>query len=195
MCGRYYIDDATAREIEKIIKQVSDKIYQEKSGRDIYPSAKAPVIIKQESSLFAEEYTWGFPNFGKSGVIFNARSETVLEKRTFKDSILSRRCIIPASGFYEWTSGKEKYFFKPVQNRVLFFAGFYKRFQEENRFVILTTDANASVKKVHSRMPLILEPDELENWMYDEKSLEFLLHKTPEPLSGQAQGQLSLFDM
>lgn len=193
MCGRYYVDDETAREIEKIVNQINEKLYRKMRGKDIYPSSRAPVIIRDGEALTDGEFTWGFPNYGKSGVIFNARAETALEKKTFKDSLLKRRCIIPASGFYEWNRNKDKFYFQSPTGRVLLFAGFYRQYQDGGRFVILTTAANESMERIHDRMPLILEPAEVSSWIFEEKSIEFLLCKKPGPLKGEIQGQMSLF--
>lgn len=77
---------------------------------------------------------------------------------------------------------------------ILYMAGFYNRFQDEDRFIILTTGANASVSPVHHRMPLILEEKELEEWVYDDAFLEFALHKIPPLLERrQEYEQQSLF--
>ena len=62
-------------------------------------------------------------------------------------------------------------------------AGFYSRFEGEDRFVILTTDANASMKEVHDRMPLTLEPRELDSWLFDDEAAKELLQKTPSLLN------------
>ena len=73
-------------------------------------------------------------------------------------------------------------------------AGCYRRFENEDRFVIITTQANDSVSRVHDRMPLILEKDELEAWLYDDHFLNFALNKTPMELEKrQEYEQLSLF--
>lgn len=61
-------------------------------------------------------------------------------------------------------------------------AGFYRQLQGEERFVILTTEANASVERVHHRMPLLLEREELEPWIFQEECIERLLHKKQPPL-------------
>ncbi len=79
----------------------------------------------------------------------------------FRDSVLHRRCIIPAKHFYEWDSDKNKVTFLRKDKSVLYMAGFYNCFQGEDRFIIITTQANTSVQKVHNRMPLILEDKEL----------------------------------
>ena len=193
MCGRYYVDDDTAREIEKVVREVDKKLRRERSG-DIYPSQSAAVITGRKSYLLAEEMAWGFPQYQKKGLLINARAETVLERKMFRDSALHRRCIIPAKHFYEWDVDKNKVTFMREDQPAIFMAGFYNRFQDEDRFIILTTQANGSVSPVHHRMPLILDRNELENWVYDDIFLEFSLHKTPPQLERrQEYEQQNLF--
>lgn len=181
MCGRYYVDDETAREIERVVRRVDAGL---KPGRnmDIYPSRKAAVLTGRHPGLYAEEMAWGFPQYGRKGLLINARAETALARRTFRESVLHRRCIIPAKHFYEWDAAKSRVTFWRKDSRTLYMAGFYNRFQEEDRFIIITTQANASVADVHDRMPLILEERELEDWVYDDGFLDFALHKTPVPM-------------
>lgn len=193
MCGRYYVDDETVREIEKVVREVDAKLRKERMG-DIYPSQTAAVLTGKTPGLKAEEMNWGFPQYQKKGLLINARAETVLERKTFRESVLHRRCIIPAKHFYEWDSEKNKVTFLREDEPVLYMAGFYNRFQEEERFIIITTQANESVKKIHDRMPLILERQELEDWIYDDSFLEFALHKVPVQLiKHQEYEQQSLF--
>lgn len=135
---------------------------------------------------------WGFP--GRNGqLIFNARSETAAEKPLFQESLAFRRCVIPAGGFYEWNSRKEKVRFTGVGEQPLFLAGFYRRFEEENRFVILTVPANASMAPVHDRMPLVLAPEEAAAWILDGNRTRQFLRRTPGPLeASQEYEQLEL---
>lgn len=233
MCGRYYVDDTTAREILRIVRRVSEKFNVE--AGDIYPSGVAPVIgghtngnaeshpaisasvssgpisapaqagatsvsahTKEspaqaepdpllESYLTAQNMQWGFPGIRGKGVVFNARSETALDKRMFRDSILSRRCIVPATAFYEWDKNKDKITFQRPDAPVMFMAGFYKcfanadknRMSDGSRFVLLTTGANDSVSPIHERMPILLDENELEAWIFDDNFVEFILHKRP----------------
>ncbi len=97
----------------------------------------------------------------------------------FRDSIEYRRIVIPAAWFYEWNRNKEKNIFYRKEKRVLFMAGIYNRYQDEDRFAILTTEANASMKPVHDRMPLILEEEEVIPWIYDVRKAKAILHKVP----------------
>lgn len=192
MCGRYYIDDDTAREIEKLVRKVDQKINE--MGRDIHPSESAPVLTGRKASLSAEQMRWGFPQYQGKGLLINARSETVLERKMFRDSVLHRRCVIPAKHFYEWNPSKEKVTFLRENRSVIYMAGFYNCFQGEDRFMILTSPANASVEAVHDRMPLILEEQEILDWIYEERFLEFALHREqPQLQKYQPYEQQSLF--
>lgn len=193
MCGRYYVDDETAREIEKVVREVDAALRKKRIG-DVYPSQPATVLTGRMPGLKAEEMNWGFPQYQKKGLLINARAESVLDRKMFRDSALHRRCIIPAKHFYEWDSGKNKVTFQRKDEPVLYMAGFYNCFQSEDRFVVITTQANESVRKVHDRMPLILEKSELEDWVFDDRFLEFALHKVPIQLNKlQEYEQQTLF--
>ena len=173
MCGRYYVDDETAREIEKLVRDLDRRLKMERTG-DVFPSQNAMILKGEGNHLAAEQMRWGFPGFEKGKLLINARAESALERRTFQDSVQHRRCIIPA--------------------RVLFMAGCYNWYEGQERFVILTTDANSSVAPVHNRMPLILEPEELKDWVLDDQATESLLHKTPVLLEQRAEyEQMRLF--
>lgn len=194
MCGRYYVDDETVREVEKIVRSLDQKL-QVSGKKDVYPSSMTAVLKPESTQIGLGQMKWGFPGFKGKELLINARAESVLEKRTFQDSIRHRRCVIPAKGFYEWNSKKEKFQFERVdQKQILFMAGCFQRFHEEERFVILTTQANVSVLPVHHRMPLILEKEEIENWILDDKSVEFILHKSPPELMRRTEyEQMQLF--
>lgn len=193
MCGRYYVDDETAKEIEKMVR-LADEKRKNLSRKDIHPTELAPVLYGQNRIVSWENMRWGFPGFEKKQVIFNARSESVLEKNTFRESTLHRRIVVPAAGFYEWNRQKEKNLFYRKNHPVLFMAGIYKRYQDEDRFVILTTEANASMSPVHDRMPLLLQEDDILPWMFDDSEVQKLLAKQPELLERRTEyEQLSLF--
>lgn len=193
MCGRYYVDDETAREIEKLVRELDRKLQIERTG-DVFPSQNAMILKGEGNHLAAEQMKWGFPGFEKGKLLINARAETALERPTFRESVQDRRCIIPARGFYEWNKSKEKFTFERKETPVLFMAGCYNRYEGQERFVILTTEANPSVAPVHNRMPLLLEPEELKDWVLDDLAIEFLLHKAPVLLEQRAEyEQMRLF--
>ena len=197
MCGRYYIDDDTAREIEKLVREVDEKTRKAENihlqARNIHPSEVAPVVIADDKGLRCRWQRWGFPGFNGKQLIFNARSETALEKRMFRESVEHRRIVVPATWFYEWNKNKEKNIFYR-KGQPVYMAGIYDRYQDEDRFVILTTAANESMRLVHDRMPLLLERDEIESWIFEDQQAADLLKKTPALLERRADfEQISLF--
>ena len=104
MCGRYYVDDETAKEIEKIVRSVDEKLKKEAAQssqlqtKDIHPTECAPVLVVSAGGLRCELKKWGFPGFMDKQLVINARSESAMEKKMFRESVLKRRLIIPASG-------------------------------------------------------------------------------------------------
>lgn len=201
MCGRYYIDDDTADEIEELLDEIDRELNGRAGGRsagtrprfprvtgDICPSDRAAVIAKAPTGFGADVKRWGFRSWDGKGLVINARSETAMEKPMFQESVRCRRCVIPASGFYEWNREKEKFTFFLPEKRSMYFAGVYRRFQEEeeDRYVILTTGANASMEPVHPRMPLILGREDAKLWLRDGGAAGRLLAKEPEALRREA---------
>ena len=136
---------------------------------------------------------WGYPLAKGNNLVINVRTESVMDKIVFRNGLLYHRIQIPASGFYEWKRLKEKNTFTRPDAPVLYMAGFCDWFENEKRFVILTTKANASMEKTHDRMPLILEKEQLADW-FDDKKMEQLLQHTPVMLKREAEyEQQSLF--
>lgn len=170
MCGRYYIEEETSVEMKRIISGLQRKYTEAKKMRtgEVYPTNYAPILIMENKKIEPVCYKWGFPGFKKNSLIINARSESASEKKMFKESFLSRRCIIPANGFYEWsrTKEKKKYYFTSMDSNLLYMAGIYNQYELDNCFVILTTVANDSMKEIHNRIPVLLKPERIEEWLY-----------------------------
>jgi putative SOS response-associated peptidase YedK len=105
--------------------------------------------------------------------MINARSETASTKPAFREALKSRRCLIPADGFYEWVrSGKAKqpYCFEVGEGDLSAFAGIWDRWKDASgnwikTCSILTTNPNAVTSAVHNRMPVILDPDSYDLWL------------------------------
>jgi len=185
MCARYLVDDE-AFDINEIISAAernirdngqsaagvenTDPVWQgHKSGSesgcvDVFPGTYAPVLDANNNAHFM---LWGFPSLmhGKQPHI-NARSETAAVKKTFSESMHSRRCLVPASGFYEWKAlgkkHKEKYEITLPNRSSMYMAGIYS---EDGRFAILTREASPSVAQIHDRMPVILPKALGEVWL------------------------------
>ena len=167
MCGRYVMfSDPELVEIREIIEEVQRKNPDIKTG-EIFPTNKAPVLIPNGNKLIPEAIKWGFPKFSNKGVHINARGETAAKLRTFRKSLETKRCIIPSCGFFEWTQEKPKtkYQFNLPGEGALYMAGLYNDFDGERRFVILTADANESMRDIHNRMPVVLTCTEMDQWI------------------------------
>lgn len=195
MCGRYYIDDETALEIERIVRNLDKRLKAAPKYGEIYPTNNVLVLQGENEKAVLSDMIWGFPQYQRKGVIINARSETALDKRMFSKITRNHRCLIPAKGFYEWDKSKNKISFERSDREIMLLAGIWNTYGLDERFVILTTDANDSMERVHDRMPLILEPSEIDTWLHDDNSVEFLLHKRPGDLriaEGSVQQTLDL---
>ena len=185
MCGRYHFSAELLDEIRDLTEQKDWKLELGVLDRDIHPGDTAPVITAagdQGGSLRACRQKWGYPGPGGKGLVFNARSESVFEKRMFRNSVSQRRAAVPVSWFYEWNKNKEKFTFTKEGSRILFLAGFYGRYEDGEHFVILTTQANASMAPVHSRMPLVLEREQVREWILDSAKTKELLGQEPPQL-------------
>lgn len=170
MCGRYFIDlEGRAIEMTKIIETLTKKVGSEKikniqTSGDVFPSNIVPVLAQNK----VVPMQWGFiQNDGK--MLINARVETAGIKHMFKRSFNEMRCLIPASGYYEWRkegSGKNKFAFT-TQDEVMYMAAIY-RFEAEGkypRFVILTREAAPDIVHVHDRMPVIIRGNYRREWL------------------------------
>lgn len=144
---------------------------------NIAPGQDAPVVLAQGGRRL-EPLRWGLiPAWAKDPAIgsrlINARCETALEKPAFRSALARRRCLVPADGFYEWKGlgrAKVPFRFHRRDKELFAFAGLWDEWKgPEGRplrsFAILTTEANASVRPVHPRMPVILYPEDEGAWL------------------------------
>lgn len=178
MCGRYTIKPETIEEIKQIVF-IEDSILLQEKEREVYPSEEAMILYAKEDQLAVKKMLWGFVSYHKKGLIINARSETIAQRPMFRDSVQNRRCVIVASQFYEWNMQKEKIAFYRKDSKVLYLAGIYNEIEGNERFVIITTKANTSVEQIHDRMPLIIEKEQLEKWIFDKEAAKAILQQTP----------------
>lgn len=138
-------------------------------------------IVRTNSQISEREWAfalWGLiPSWSKDlsmGTrMINARAETVDEKPSFRAAFKRRRCIIPASGFYEWMKqggGKQPYYITSATGEILGFAGLWESWggpggEQIESCTILTTDANEEIARLHNRMPVILAPEDYDEWL------------------------------
>jgi putative SOS response-associated peptidase YedK len=127
--------------------------------------------------------SWGFTNFNTNAPVINARAETAGRIKMFAKSMQHYRCVIPSTGFYEWAREeadgktiKRKYILNLKGENMVYMAGMYN---SDNKFVILTTKANESMEKIHSRMPVIVEKKYLRNWIFDSGFAMNMIKQTP----------------
>ena len=113
MCGRYQFSADEYKEIRQIVRDAQRRSEGNElnfpMAGDICPSQVAPVLVSRGEKIVGEFQQWGLPGFRGRQQIINARAETVTEKPMFRRSIAFRRCVIPATGFYEWDAAKHKY--------------------------------------------------------------------------------------
>jgi putative SOS response-associated peptidase YedK len=177
MCSRYFLD-ADGNVIAFTFRvPVDDRI---RKRFNIAPSQEAPVIrrAKEGGAREVAMLRWGLvPFWAKDASIasrmINARSETVAEKPAFREPFKSRRCAIPASGFYEWTGDAKRRVPHAitVEGRALIaFAGLWDRWKDAQgkpleTYTILTTPSNRFVIPMHDRMPAILADGDIDAWL------------------------------
>ncbi len=185
MCGRYSLGK-TKKELEE--RFGAELLTEFKPRYNIAPTQLVPVITSDSPKGFSFFY-WGItPDFGKNKPVtqklINARAETVTEKPTFKKSFESRRCLIPADGFFEWKKigkkTKTPFRFTLHHDALFSFAGIWEEYENEkgeinHTFVILTTNPNSLVQEVHDRMPVILSPTDEKKWLDKYSSEQELL--------------------
>ena len=187
MCGRYTLfTEKEQRELYNIIQEVEEKLnplgMKLKKG-EIHPTNLAPILVGQDKKVLPEGAIWGFPHFQEGGVIINARADTAPTNKLFAQSFHTR-CVVPCTGFYEWKR-KTKYLFE-LENEVIYMAGVVNTYKDEKRYVILTTDANDSMKATHNRMPVILQKEEIEKWLWDYQFAVSILNRVPVQLIKKA---------
>ena len=191
MCARHEIDDAVIREAVSKAETHNPEVYSLPSGI-VRPRDPSLVIAGHQGHLHAGIMHWGLPRYDGKGLIINTRSETALDKQIFRESMMERRCVIPAKAFYEWDRQKQMVTFQLPNREILWMAGI---FDAAHRYSVLTTGANDSVRRFHDRMPLLLTGDELESWLLDPTRTRKLLEKEIPMLEHrQEQEQISLFE-
>jgi putative SOS response-associated peptidase YedK len=177
MCGRYRL----SRRKQLVEEYFATSGAEEWNPRyNIAPTQPVPVIRQNPKEPIRELslVRWGLiPSWAKdssvAGQMINARSETAGMKPAFRGALKSRRCLIPADGFYEWQrmgKSKQPYCFEVNEGELFAFAGLWDCWKDPTGNVvetcsILTTTPNAVTSRVHDRMPVILDPDSYDLWL------------------------------
>ena len=182
MCGRYSVlTEDEIIEIRKILQELSLRIVKDefeqydKEPCEICPTDHAPVIIRNNEGVSFESLKWGFTKWDGSGVIINARCETIETKSMFSTLTKAGRCVVPASEFFEWEKvgkKKKKHYAKDKDGNILFFAGLYRNTEDGREFVIITKEATGDMARIHDRLPVILCVNQIEPWLCGELTPE-----------------------
>lgn len=188
MCGRYALY-APASRLQDQFETRIDELPEGFGPRyNAAPVQQLPVIRQRASGeRVAHLLSWGLvPSWSKDEAIatklINARGETLAEKPSFRAAFKARRCIVPASGFFEWKTEdgkKQPYYIQPADDTLLGFAGLWERWQGPagdtiDTFTIVTTAANEALRPLHDRMPVILKSEDYHHWLTNTTATELV---------------------
>lgn len=176
MCGRFAqvikYDQLQKLASELRLTNAADQI---EVNFNVAPTQTVRAVVSQAAGRYVGAFRWGLIPSWSQGIpayaMINVRSETITEKPTFRGGLQRRRCLIPATGFYEWRqSDKQPFFIHAAAGDLLWLAGIYDAWSApDGSYVpslgIITTEANGVMKPIHQRMPVILSGEERLDWL------------------------------
>jgi putative SOS response-associated peptidase YedK len=163
MCGRYVRKGEPKKVAETLGAQDGEESWTQ--SFNVAPSSTIPILTADPIGRRLVPAVWGFTSSGRAP-LFNARGETVDSLQSFRDSFRHNRCLIPASGFYEWRpSDRQPFYFERLDGQLLTFAAIWKKVGNYLEATVITTTPNADMQGIHHRMPVILEPDAWTDWL------------------------------
>ena len=182
LCGRYTLFKLA--DLLKLIPwlQAPAEILEREARYNVAPSQVMPIITAKDMHLaqwgFVPAWTTGKPKMRP----INAKSETVATSEMFRRAFQSRRCLVPADGFYEWKGAKppkQPYYVRMRGGGPFTFAGLWERWHPEgaepiDTYTIITTEANELMVPIHNRMPVIVPPDRYRDWLEGETPASML---------------------
>lgn len=177
MCGRMAITlphDAMAR----LFAAVPANDLPEVPNYNVCPTQRIAVCTFEEGRRLYRPMRWGLipPWYAKPGggpLLINARSETVAEKPAFRTAVRERRCLVPATGFYEWDRSDPRaplpWYVTRADGAPMVFAAIWQDWgqgeERQSTCAILTCAANAQMARIHDRLPVILDPADWPLWL------------------------------
>ena len=176
MCGRFLLT-ATPEELEALLGYIDGDYFPPRYN--IAPTQPIAIVRHQRGAHRFALVRWGLvPGWVKDprafSLIINARAEGIAGKPAYRGAMQYRRCLVPASGFYEWkklpNGRKQPFLVRPAGGGVVTFAGLWETWlgadgSEIDSGCIVTTDANADVAGIHDRMPVVVAPEDRERWL------------------------------
>lgn len=181
MCGRFTLDATDLEELARLSGAEFDHTLAEyyRPRYNVAPLQHAWIVRTEREDRVLERARFGLVNVWakdnkRAAMQINARSESVRERPAYRAAFKARRCLVPATGFYEWSGPKAArvpHWIHPAEGRLWLFAGLYEDWHpdpgvDDRTFTILTTDANATIAPIHDRMPVILDEDSAEQWLF-----------------------------
>lgn len=174
-----YDDSVFKKDCFETLKIFKDNIKVLDKKYNIAPTINIPVFLNTAKYTYAH---FGLiPSWAndKKSININARSETIFEKKSFRESFKTKRCLIPVNGYYEWKNGIA-HFIKPKKNSYFVFAGIYDIWFDNNlkqnilSVALITTEPNDTIKTLHDRMPVLLDKKDWKLWLSKNSSFEEL---------------------
>lgn len=184
MCGRYatFGPASLSRQgrdvLERLEVDLTSEINQREDRFNIAPTQRALIVTAGDARADVGLARWGLvPSWARDTSIgaktINARREGLAEKPAFRAAVKRRRCLVPASGYYEWTGGKsnrQPYFIRPADGGLLLLAGLWEVWRGPDdaplrTFTIVTGEPGKVTGDIHDRQPVMLGPEAWEHWL------------------------------
>lgn len=163
MCGRF----ANTASPEELMRYFSVTILENLQPRwNVAPSQSAVII--HQSGLHAEAMhaKWGLPPASsKHSFLINARMETVTQKPTFREAFATRRCLVAATGWYEWSAARKPWHIQLADGGLMGFGGLLFACSGKTHFVVMTSAAEGELRAIHHRQPLVLPRNNWHKWL------------------------------
>jgi putative SOS response-associated peptidase YedK len=188
MCGRYSLV-ADPNELQLLFDLPEFDVRLAVPRYNIAPTQPIVVVRTTDRGRELVPMRWGFiPGWAKDPdrlpLMINARAESIAEKSAFRGAIRRRRCLVPASGFYEWQTKakgpKQPFWIRPTKPCLLAFAGIWETWagadgSEIDTAAIITTTCNEELRPLHERMPVVVAPENFQLWLSGEAMTEAAL--------------------
>ena len=182
MCGRKTL----TRDLQSIIEELAIDEYLDdgfEPSYNIAPTQFSPVLIGKDDSRVLKKMKWGLiPNWSKDEAIgskmINARSESLLEKPSFQNLVHQNRCVVITDGYFEWKKGNEgsqPFYISHPKKKLLPMAGLWTTWESSSSgmissYTVITTIPQKAITHIHNRMPVILNPIAIDEWIQCEKN-------------------------
>jgi putative SOS response-associated peptidase YedK len=204
MCGRYVLK---REDLDRLMKELGVEDVREFVSRyNIAPSTAVPAIrSRADGTREAAALQWGLvPAWSKTARdgarLANARADGVATKPAFRDAFRKRRCVVPASGFYEWQAVgklKQPWFFQLQDESPFLLAGLWERWRsadgvELETCSLITTEPNGLIRPLHDRMPVILRSGNVDTWLDPHTADAAVLEPLLVPLPAEAMKATSV---